>query len=72
MNNEHGRNNKNVGLISSQQAVSIVKRKYGGKVLKVKRTKINGQANYKVKVLKKNGHIVSVLVNAKTGRLQGH
>jgi uncharacterized membrane protein YkoI len=71
VNNDHRQSKKSTKLISSQQAISIVKRQYGGKVLKVNRINVNGRTSYKVKLLKKNGHIVSVLVNAQTGRVQG-
>lgn len=54
---------------SSQQAAQLVKNRFGGKVLKVSKSKIKNQLSYRVKVVRKDGHVVSVLVNAKTGRL---
>ena len=56
----------NRGGISAKQAANIAQRSYGGKVLKIQR---NG-ANYRVKLLKKNGHIIWVRVDAKTGAVQ--
>lgn len=53
--------------ISSSQAASIVKSKYGGKVLKVQST----SSGYRVKVLKSDGRISSVLVDGQTGRVKG-
>lgn len=55
---------------TAQQAAQIVKKKFGGKVLKVERTKVNGNPGYKVKLLKDNGHVVSVKVNAISGKIE--
>lgn len=52
---------------SSSQAVQIVKSRVGGKVLKVKN---NGRSSYKVKVIKDNGHIINVTVDAKSGKVK--
>lgn len=52
---------------NSSEAARIVKRKIGGKVLKVKN---NGRSGFKVKVIKPNGHIISVTVDAKTGKVK--
>ncbi|OUS26676.1 hypothetical protein A9Q98_10185 [Thalassotalea sp. 42_200_T64] len=54
---------------SSKQAAKMVKQRYGGKVLSVKGMK--DKSGYRVKLLKKDGHIISVYVNAKTGKMQG-
>jgi len=56
---------------SSQQAAQLVKNRFGGKVLKVSKQKVNGHSGYKVKLLKKSGHVVSVLVDAQSGRIIG-
>jgi len=53
---------------SSSQAARLVKSRTGGKVLKVKN---NGRSGYKVKVIKPNGHIISVTVDAKSGKMKG-
>jgi uncharacterized membrane protein YkoI len=53
---------------SSSQAAKMVKSRTGGKVLKVQG---NGKSGYKVKVMKKSGHIVSLKVDAKSGRIKG-
>lgn len=50
---------------SSKQAAQMVKGRYGGKVLS---TKQSGKSGYKVKLLKNDGRIISVFVNAKTGK----
>lgn len=60
-----------LAVSSSQQAARIVKSKYGGKILKVQRTKVNGNTGYKVKVLKNNGHVITVSVDAVSGRISG-
>lgn len=52
---------------SSKQAAQLAQRHFGGKVLKVKSQK----SGYKVKLIKKNGHIVSIFVNAKSGKISG-
>ena len=54
--------------ISSQQAAKLVKKRYGGKVLNVKKQKNN--TAYKVKIVKPNGQVVSKKVNAKTGKIE--
>ena len=52
---------------SSQQAAKAAKARFGGKVLKVQKKK----AGYRVKLIKTNGQIVSVYVDAKTGKIKG-
>ena len=54
--------------ISSQQAAKLVKKRYGGTVLNVKKQKNNSA--YKVKIVKPNGQVVSKKVNAKTGKIE--
>lgn len=54
---------------SSGQASQLVKRKYGGKILKVQTQGNKGRISYVVKVLKDNGKIFSVNVDANTGKL---
>ncbi|WP_286266791.1 PepSY domain-containing protein [Thalassotalea atypica] len=63
-NNDKKAKRKN---ISSAQAASIVKSRYGGKVLKVQST----STGYRVKVLKSDGRISSVHVDGTTGRIKG-
>ena len=53
--------------ISAQQAASIVKSRFGGKVLKVQSSG-NG---YRVKLVKPDGRILSVSVDGQTGRIKG-
>lgn len=67
----HAANGKNNSLkvSSASQAAKIVKQRTGGKVLKVKG---NGKSGYKVKVMKKSGHIVSLKVDAKSGKIKGN
>lgn len=52
---------------SANQAAQVAKSRFGGKVLKVQ-TKKSG---YKVKLIKQDGHIISVFVDAKSGRISG-
>lgn len=58
----------NKNKISASQAASMVKKRYGGKVLNV--TTLQDKSGYKVKLLKDNGHIISVFVNAKNGKMK--
>ena len=52
---------------SSKQAAQMVKARFGGKVLKVQKQK----SGFRVKLIKADGHIMSVYVDAKTGRISG-
>jgi uncharacterized membrane protein YkoI len=61
--------NKTLKVTSSRQAAQMAVSRFGGKVLKVQHKKSNGQQGYKVKLLKQNGNIVTIFVNAKSGRL---
>lgn len=66
-----GANSKSLVISNSQQAARLVKSRHGGKILKVQRTKVNGHVGYRVKVLKDSGHVISVAVDAETGRVSG-
>ncbi|NQZ24554.1 MAG: PepSY domain-containing protein [Colwellia sp.] len=59
--------NQQLKVKSSKQAAKIVKARFGGKVLKVKKSK----SGYRVKLIKTDGHIISVYVDAKSGKIQG-
>ncbi|MFB1000560.1 MAG: PepSY domain-containing protein, partial [Colwellia sp.] len=50
----------------SKQAAKVAKGRFGGKVLKVQKKK----SGYRVKLIKTNGQIVSVYVDAKTGKIK--
>ena len=52
---------------SSNQAAQMAKGRFGGKVLKVQKQ----QSGYRVKLIKADGNIVSVYIDAKTGRMSG-
>jgi uncharacterized membrane protein YkoI len=52
---------------STNQAAQLAKRRFGGKVLKVQAQK----SGYRVKLIKKDGHIIAVFVDAKSGRISG-
>jgi uncharacterized membrane protein YkoI len=56
-----------VRVKSSNQAAQMAQSRYGGKVLKVQAQK----SGYRVKLIKKDGHIISVFVDAKSGRISG-
>jgi starvation-inducible outer membrane lipoprotein len=57
--------------ISSQQAAQIVKKRFGGKVLKVTRSKSSTNLTYRVKIVKSDGHVFTVSVDGKTGQIKG-
>lgn len=61
----------NSHAISAKQAARIVMNRYGGKVLKVKRVGSKRNPGYRVKLLKKSGHVISVVVNANSGQISG-
>ncbi len=63
--NQHAK--QQLRVQSSKQAAQIAQGRYGGKVLKVKKQK----SGYRVKLIKKSGHIVSVYVDAKSGSVSG-
>jgi len=67
----HPRNGQALVVQNPQQAARLVQRRFGGKVLKVSKKKNRNRIGYKVKLIKKDGHIISVLVDAHTGRIQG-
>ena len=56
-------------VTSASQAAHLVKNRFGGKVLKVSKSK--GNTGYRVKLVKQNGHVVSVFVDARTGKIKG-
>lgn len=58
---------KQLSVSNSQQAAQMAKGRFGGKVLKVQKQKFG----YRVKLIKTDGHIISVYVDAKTGRISG-
>lgn len=58
---------KNLKVKNREQAAQMAKNRFGGKVLKVQKQK----SGYRVKLFKADGHIVSVYVDAKTGRISG-
>ncbi|SEK83305.1 Peptidase propeptide and YPEB domain-containing protein [Colwellia chukchiensis] len=62
----------NSQTLNAQQAARLVKRKFGGKILKVNHSGSKQNPSYRVKLLKKNGHVISVIVDAKSGRVSGY
>ncbi|GAA5140839.1 PepSY domain-containing protein [Thalassotalea piscium] len=64
--NSQAEQKSNKTVKNSRQAASVVKKQYGGKVLRVNKQK----SDYKVKILKPNGHVISKKVDAKTGKIK--
>ncbi len=64
--------NPNQALVikNAQQAARLVKNRRGGKILKVSRNKYNGRIAYRVKFIKKDGRIRSVMVDAHSGQIR--
>ncbi|MBL4899123.1 MAG: PepSY domain-containing protein [Colwellia sp.] len=56
-----------VRVKNTTQAAQLAQRRFGGKVLKVQAQK----SGYKVKLIKKDGHIIAVFIDAKSGRISG-
>lgn len=71
-NNKTANQASKLRVNSAQQAAQVAKNRMGGKVLKVTKVKRGGRITYKVKLVKNNGHVVSVFVDAATGRLTGN
>jgi uncharacterized membrane protein YkoI len=53
-----------------QQAARLVKINFGGKILKVSRHQNNGRISFRVKFIKKDGRIRSVVVDAHSGKIR--
>ncbi|MFT7009231.1 MAG: putative membrane protein YkoI [Colwellia sp.] len=60
-------NKQQVRVKSSNQAAQMAQSRYGGKVLKVQAKK----SGYRVKLIKKDGYIIAVFVDAKSGQISG-
>jgi starvation-inducible outer membrane lipoprotein len=56
-----------VRVKNAKQAAQLAQSRFGGKVLKVQAQK----SGYRVKLIKKNGHIIAVFVDANSGRISG-
>ena len=56
--------------ISMKQAVKKVQENYPGKILKSSTTQIDNQKFYRIRVLNKQGRVITLLVNAKNGRIR--
>ncbi len=52
---------------NANQAAQVAQSRFGGKVLKVQAKK----SGYQVKLIKQDGHIISIFVDAKSGRISG-
>ncbi|MDP5209955.1 PepSY domain-containing protein [Microbulbifer sp. 2205BS26-8] len=55
--------------ISREAAASLVKRRYGGKILAISETRRNGQAVYRVKGLSDKSQVYVVYVDKQSGRI---
>jgi len=60
-------NKQQIRVKSPKQAAQLAQRRFGGKVLKVQVQK----TGYRVKLIKKSGHIIVISVDAKSGRISG-
>lgn len=63
--NQHAK--QQLKVKSGKQAAQMAQGRFGGKVLKVQKQNLG----YRVKLLKTDGHIVSVYVDAISGRISG-
>lgn len=67
---QHAQQKQAVNQISKQQAAQIAMRVYSGKLLKVSKQQGKRSAIYRVKLLKDNGHIITILVDAQSGKIK--
>lgn len=58
---------RNLVIKSAQQASSRAQSQYGGKVLRVQSSQVNGNPGYRVKLLSNDGVVFYASVNAVTG-----
>lgn len=61
------RSQQQLRVNSSKQAAQMAQSRFGGKVLKVQAQK----SGYRVKLIKNDGNIISVYVDAKSGQVSG-
>lgn len=52
-----------------QQATQMVKSQYGGKILSMQSTKVNGNSGYRAKLLSADGVVFYVSIDAVTGQM---
>ncbi|WOX06284.1 PepSY domain-containing protein [Microbulbifer pacificus] len=57
--------------ISRDQAASLVKRRYGGKILAISEVQRNGRTMYRVKGLSDKSQVYVVYVDKETGQISG-
>jgi len=57
------------GNVDQQDAAKIAKQGQPGRVLKVKKVDLKNRSAYKVKVLRPNGDVKSVLVDPESGKV---
>lgn len=55
--------------MSMRHAVNTVQTAYQGKLLKAYKTRIKQQTYYRIKMLMPSGRVVSILINAHTGKM---
>ncbi|GIU28987.1 peptidase M4 [Shewanella colwelliana] len=60
---------QNLRVKSRQQATQMVKSQYGGKVLSVQSSKVNGNPGYRAKLLSADGVVFYVSIDAVTGQM---
>lgn len=63
------KNQPNLRVKNRQQATQMVKSKYGGKVLSVQSTKVNGNPGYRAKLLSADGVVFYVSIDAVSGQM---
>ncbi|WP_258405094.1 PepSY domain-containing protein [Shewanella psychrotolerans] len=63
------KNQPNLRVKNRQQATQMVKSQYGGKVLSVQSTKVNGNPGYRAKLLSADGVVFYVSIDAVSGQM---
>lgn len=61
--------NQQLRIQNSHQAGQLVQKQYGGKILKVSKRGKGSQVTFVVKILRDNGDVISVTVDAASGRI---
>ncbi|WP_111641003.1 PepSY domain-containing protein [Marinimicrobium alkaliphilum] len=66
---QENRQQVNRGRISSAEAATIVRQRFGGEVMNVSTRQEGNITVYRVKILQSSGHMRTVSVNAETGAI---
>jgi uncharacterized membrane protein YkoI len=63
------KNQSNLRVKSRQQATQMVKNQYGGKILSIQSSMVNGNPGYRAKLLSPDGVVFYILIDAVSGKM---